>query len=259
MRFKVSHYSPDLTAIASPFPQVVHPHHRFNRMTKRQAWYAVAFLWLLVIGPRVPMLAFSHIKNGGNQTQCFFFTSYGEASRAILFLVGMHRILSVLEFFVPLAMLLFCSARIYCVLKRRKMDKAQDVRRAMRACIAIVVVFAVCFLPGSVTTLGLWVIGAQRPVDCASFYAFTQLTVVSFGLTFLNSALDPVIYCFSSSMFRHTLVGALPKALRCGGCCDRDGGDGDGDRDGGTSTGTQSTAQQELQPLPTKNAREMTE
>uniref|UniRef100_A0A8C5C1E3 Hydroxycarboxylic acid receptor 2-like n=1 Tax=Gadus morhua TaxID=8049 RepID=A0A8C5C1E3_GADMO len=238
--------------------KVVHPHHRFNRMTKRQAWYAVAFLWLLVIAPRVPMLAFSHIKGEGNQTQCFFFTSYGEASWAILVLVRMHRILSVLEFLVPLAMLLFCSARIFSVLKRRQMDKAQNVRRAMQACTAIVVVFAVCFLPGTVTTLGLWFIGAQRPIDCASFYAFTQLTVVSFGLTFLNSALDPIIYCFSSSMFRNALVGALPKALSGGGCCGGAGDRGEGAAVG-TSCETQSTAQQELQPLPTEKATEATE
>uniref|UniRef100_A0A667YC62 G-protein coupled receptors family 1 profile domain-containing protein n=1 Tax=Myripristis murdjan TaxID=586833 RepID=A0A667YC62_9TELE len=182
--------------------KVVHPHHRFNRMTKRQAGYVAAFLWLLVIGPRVPMLAYSHIKGSGNKTQCFFFTSYKEASRAIIILVGMHRILSVLEFFIPLALLLFCSGRISCILRRRQMGQAHKVRRAMRVCAVIVAVFVLCFLPGTLTTIGLWVIRSFRPWDCPSFYTFTQLTVVSFGLNFLNSALDPIIYCFSSSMFR---------------------------------------------------------
>ncbi|CAL8381308.1 unnamed protein product [Gadus morhua 'NCC'] len=222
--------------------KVVHPHHRFNRMTKRQAWYAAAFLWLLVIAPRVPMLAFSHIKGEGNQTQCFFFTSYGEASWAILVLVRMHRILSVLEFLVPLAMLLFCSARIFCVLKRRQIDTAESVR----ACAAIVVVFAVCFLPGTVTTLGLWVIGAQRPIDCASFYVFTQITAASLGLNFVKLVLDPAMYYFCIPMFQNALVSALPKALRGGGgCCGGagHGGEGDGEE---AAAGTQSTAQHEL-------------
>uniref|UniRef100_A0A667Z411 G-protein coupled receptors family 1 profile domain-containing protein n=1 Tax=Myripristis murdjan TaxID=586833 RepID=A0A667Z411_9TELE len=196
--------------------KVVHPHHRFNRMTKRQAGYVAAFLWLLVIGPRVPMLAYSHIKGSGNKTQCFFFTSYKEASRAIIILVGMHRILSVLEFFIPLALLLFCSGRISCILRRRQMGQAHKVRRAMRVCAVIVAVFVLCFLPGTLTTIGLWVIRSFRPWDCPSFYTFTQLTVVSFGLNFLNSALDPIIYCFSSSMFRKALCSSLPAALRCG-------------------------------------------
>ncbi|KAG7280088.1 hypothetical protein CRUP_018044 [Coryphaenoides rupestris] len=243
--------------------KVVHPHHRFNRMTKRQAGYVVAFLWLLVIAPRVPMLAFNHIKGGGNATQCFFFTSYNETSRVLLFLVAMHRVLSVLEFFVPMAMLLFCSARISCFLKRRQMDKAASVRRAMHACTAIVVVFAVCFLPGTVTTLGLWVIKAHRPDNCAAFYTFTQLTIVSFGLNFLNSALDPVIYCFSSTMFRKALVSTLPRALRSRCCGGAEGGAEDQvvgtAMVAGSTSGTQSTTQYELKSIGTKSVSEAVE
>ncbi|XP_029934317.1 hydroxycarboxylic acid receptor 2-like [Myripristis murdjan] len=229
--------------------KVVHPHHRFNRMTKRQAGYVAAFLWLLVIGPRVPMLAYSHIKGSGNKTQCFFFTSYKEASRAIIILVGMHRILSVLEFFIPLALLLFCSGRISCILRRRQMGQAHKVRRAMRVCAVIVAVFVLCFLPGTLTTIGLWVIRSFRPWDCPSFYTFTQLTVVSFGLNFLNSALDPIIYCFSSSMFRKALCSSLPAALRCG-----EGASGD--ETATSSSGTQSTTQQELKSMRTDRGSE---
>uniref|UniRef100_A0A3Q3AA59 Oxoeicosanoid receptor 1 n=1 Tax=Kryptolebias marmoratus TaxID=37003 RepID=A0A3Q3AA59_KRYMA len=187
--------------------KVVHPHHRFNQMTKRQAAVVSVFVWLLVISPRVPMLAYNHIKGRGDRTQCFFFTSYKEASRAIIILVGMHRILTVLEFIFPMAMLLFCSIRISSFLKQRQMGKPGKVRKAMRMCAAIVVVFIVCFLPTMVTTIGVWVIKSFRPWDCAAFYTFTQLTIVSLGLNFLNSALDPVVYVFSSSMFRKALLG----------------------------------------------------
>ncbi|XP_071390655.1 hydroxycarboxylic acid receptor 2-like [Centroberyx affinis] len=214
--------------------KVVHPHHRFNRMNKKQAGYVVAFLWLLVIGPRVPMLAYSHIKGSGNNTQCFFFTSYEEPPQAII-LVG---ILSVLEFFIPLAMLLFCSARISRILRRRQMDKSQKVRRAMRVCAVIVGVFAVCFLPVTLTTIGLCIIRSYRLVDCDLFETFAKLTIVSLGLNFLNSALDPVIYCFSSSMFRKALCSLLPAALRCGR------GTGDGEA-AASSSETQSMTQQE--------------
>lgn len=185
-------------------------------MTKRQAALVSVFVWLLVISPRVPMLAYSHIKGSGNRTQCFFFTSYKEASRAIIILVGMHRILTVLEFVIPLAMLTFCSVRISCFLKQRQMGKPEKIRKAMRVCTAIVVVFLVCFLPTTVTTIGVWVVRTYRPWDCSAFYTFTQLTIVSLGLNFLNSALDPIIYVFSSSMFRKALCSSLPPSLRCG-------------------------------------------
>ncbi|XP_070825348.1 hydroxycarboxylic acid receptor 2-like [Chaetodon trifascialis] len=195
-------------------------------------------VWLLVICPRVPMLAYNHIKGSGNSTQCFFFTSYKEASRAIIILVGMHRILTVLEF-IPLAMLLFCSIGISRFLKERQMGKTDKVRKGMRVCAAIVAVFMMCFLPTTVTTIGVWVIRSYRQWDCASFYTFTQLTIVSLGLNFLNSALDPIIYVFSSSMFRKALCSSLPRVLRCR----RDPGDSENTT---SSSGTQSTTQQEL-------------
>lgn len=222
--------------------KVVHPHHRFNRMRKRQAAYVSLFVWLLVISPRVPMLAYNHIKGSGNRTQCFFFTSYKEASRAIIILVAMHRILTVLEFIIPMAMLLFCSIRISSFLRERQMGKPDKVRKAMRVCTAIVAVFMVCFLPTTVTTIGLWVNRSYRPWDCATFYTFTQLTIVSLGLNFLNSALDPIVYVFSSSMFRKALCNSLPHFLRCG----QDAGDAEKTA---SSTESQSTTHQELKSI----------
>lgn len=122
------------------------------------------------------------------------------------------------------------------------MGKPDKVHKAMRVCIAIVAVFMVCFLPTTVTTIGVWIIRSYRPWDCTSFYRFTQLSIVSLGLNFLNSALDPIIYIFSSSMFRKALVGALPCALRCGQ---------DAEDNKTSSSGTQSTTQEEMKSMRT--------
>lgn len=188
------------------------------------------------------MLAYNHIKSSGNTTQCFFFTSYKEASQAIIILVGMHRILTVLEFIIPMAMLLFCSIRISWFLKKQQFGKPDKVRKAMRVCVAIVAVFTVCFLPTTVTTIGVWVIRSLRPWDCDSFYTFTQLTIVSLGLNFLNSALDPIIYVFSSSMFRKALFSSLPCIL----CCRQQAGVSENTA---SSSESQSTTQQELKSM----------
>ncbi|KAI9529486.1 hypothetical protein NQZ68_011195 [Dissostichus eleginoides] len=221
--------------------KVVHPHHRVNLMTRRQAAFVSLIVWFLVIGPRVPMLAFNHIKRRGHRSQCFFFTSYKEASRSILILLKMHRVLTVLEFFLPAAILLFCSVRIHSFLRGRQIGNPEKVRKAMRVCVAIVLVFTLCFLPTTLSTLGLWFITSFRPWDCASFYSFTQITIVSLGMNFLNSALDPVVYVFSSSTFRRALCGSLPRSLRCCG--------GEEEAQSSSSTGTQSTVQQELKTI----------
>ncbi|XP_057682594.1 hydroxycarboxylic acid receptor 2 [Corythoichthys intestinalis] len=216
--------------------KVVHPHHRFNRMTKHQAAGFSLVVWLLMSSPRIPLLAYNHIKGSGSKTQCFFFTSYKEASRGIIILVAMHRILTVLEFVIALVLLVFCSVRISLFLKKRQMGKPEKVRRAMRVCVAIVVIFLVCFLPTTITTLGIWLNRSLRPWDCNAFYMLTQLNIVSLGLNFLNSALDPIVYVFSSTMFRTALLAAIPRRLRC---CQVE----DSERSSSTS---QSTSQIEL-------------
>ncbi|XP_041830435.1 hydroxycarboxylic acid receptor 2-like [Melanotaenia boesemani] len=232
--------------------KVVHPHHHFNCMTKRQAAVVSVFVWLLVISPRVPLLAYSHIKGSSDKSQCFFFTSYKEASHGIIILVAMHRILTVLEFILPLALLLFCSIRISRFLKKRQMGKPEKVRKAMRMCTAIVAVFMVCFLPTTVTTIGVWVIRSYRPWDCTAFYTFTQLSIVSLGLNFLNSALDPIVYVFSSSMFRKALLAALPRWL----LCRRD--EGGNAASSSSSSGTKSTDEQELKSMKPDRSSEAT-
>ncbi|XP_049614661.1 oxoeicosanoid receptor 1-like isoform X2 [Syngnathus scovelli] len=94
------------------YAKVVHPLGRLTRLSKRQAGVLALLVWLLVSAPRLPMLAYDHVKRGRGAPQCFFFTSYQEASRGIMILVAMHHALTVLEFVVALALLLFCWVRI---------------------------------------------------------------------------------------------------------------------------------------------------
>ncbi|KAF3852968.1 hypothetical protein F7725_013656 [Dissostichus mawsoni] len=146
--------------------KVVHPHHRVNLMTRRQAAFVSLIVWFLVIGPR---------------------------------------------FFLPAAILLFCSVRIHSFLRGRQIGNPEKVCDAV--CVAIVLVFTLCFLPTTVSTLGLWFITSFRPWDCASFYSFTQITIVSLGISFLNSALDPVVYLNVTTMLNFTTappVGGCP-------------------------------------------------
>ncbi|KAM9703384.1 LOW QUALITY PROTEIN: uncharacterized protein ACNS7B_002114 [Menidia menidia] len=220
--------------------KVVHPH-----LPGR----AVVLLWLLVAAPRVPMLAFSHIKGRGERVQCFFFTAYGRGSRALRVLVGVHRALTVLlEFLAAAALLLFCSVRIAHALRRTRRVGRPHKARA-RVCAVIVAVFVVCFLPSTVTTLGVWLVRALRPRDCAAFYALTQLSIASLGLNFLSSALDPLVYVFSSSGFRRALMEAVPRCCRARGGQGGAGGGSEGGPAPSSSSGGPATSQQELETL----------
>ncbi|XP_033840193.1 hydroxycarboxylic acid receptor 3-like [Periophthalmus magnuspinnatus] len=244
-----------MTVVATyRYLKVVHPLSSLSRLSRLHAVIISAVVWTLVAAPRVPMLSLSHIKVLQNQTQCFFFTSYGETSALRLGLVSSHRIITVLEFVFPFSILVFCSIRISRFLKARgTVGDQKKVKRAMRVCVVIVGVFVLCFMPTSVTTAGIWIVQSQRPWNCTAFYTLTQLTIVSLGLNFLNSALDPLLYVFSSSNFRKALVQSLPQCLQRRTKPKPGPGPGPGPNQSQSETGstaaTQSTSQHELMSI----------
>lgn len=183
--------------------KVVHPHHRVNHLTMAQAVMLSGVTWVVVLGLRVPLLANPLLQREQklNTSLCRSFSSYSKPSPGIM----VHYAMYILEFFLPLLLLIFCSLRIIYILRHRRLDKKQQVKRAIQVVLVIVSVFTVCFLPGIATGLTALAIQKLRPNDCASYSMASQLFSMSIGFTYLNSTLDPIIYCFSSSTFRNTL------------------------------------------------------
>lgn len=198
-----------MTAVAvDRYFKVVHPHHHINHMTPRQAWKVAGGMWVLVIGLRTPLLATQLMKIGDDgRSLCRSFDSYNETPPGIM----LHNAVFVGEFILPLLLLIFCSARIACILRQRNMDRKLKVRRAIRTVMVIVLAFVICFGPGVLTGLLAVFYKKHRPTDCQGYQLMTQLFSLSIGFTYLNSALDPVIYCFSSSMFRNALKASVNK------------------------------------------------
>ncbi|XP_063048386.1 hydroxycarboxylic acid receptor 2 [Engraulis encrasicolus] len=194
-----------MTAVAvDRYFKVVHPHHCVNRMSPQQAWKVAVGMWAVVIGLRAPLLA-TQLMKVGKTSLCRSFDSYTKPPPAIV----LHNLVFALEFFLPLLLLIFCSARIACILRQRNLDRENKVRRAIRTVGIIVLVFLVCFGPGVFTgLLGIYY-SRYRKSDCKGYSLVTQLFSLSIGFTYLNSALDPIIYCFSSSMFRNALKGSI--------------------------------------------------
>ncbi|XP_041722641.1 hydroxycarboxylic acid receptor 2 [Coregonus clupeaformis] len=187
--------------------KVVHPHHRINHMTSTQAGWVAGVIWAVVISLRLPLLATDLLKQEGSMCLCRSFSSYTVIPPAI----QLHYMVFIWEFFLPLLLLLFCSARIFCILRQRQLDKEQKVRRAIRVVGLIVAVFVLCFFPGIATGMVSLYIKKFRPRDCVSYNMAGQLFSLSIGFTYLNSTLDPVIYCLSSSMFRNSLKSSINK------------------------------------------------
>ncbi|MBN3276924.1 HCAR2 protein, partial [Polyodon spathula] len=191
--------------------KIVHPYHRINHLSVKQAAAMSCGVWALTLTLTIPLLTSELLQDHNGTLLCRSFSSYNMIPTGILLLY----LLYIAEFFLPFSVLLFCTLRIIWVLKRRKMNKDRKIRNAIRVVVVITLMFAMCFGPGIVTGVTALLIKQLSPKDCESFRVAGEWFSVSIAFTYLNSVLDPLIYCFSSTMFRNT----LKKSINCLGLC----------------------------------------
>lgn len=110
--------------------------------------------------------------------------------------------LTVLEFALPLLVIVIFTARVACALTsgRSLMPQSWGRRaRAVRLLVAVLVVFAICFTPFHVREAVVYFrLGGSREQHVVAYH--TTVTLSS-----LNSCLDPVVYCFVPDNFRSAL------------------------------------------------------
>lgn len=104
-----------------------------------------------------------------------------------------------LEFFLPLALILFAITNIMLTTWRRGPDVQAGPRRAVRMLAVVVAIYAVCILCSII--FGKASIVAFRLHACCTLDICSQLSHGSLAFTYLNSALDPMLYCFSNPNF----------------------------------------------------------
>lgn len=109
-----------------------------------------------------------------------------------------HQALFMLEFFLPLALILFAIS-IGLTIKRRRLAGQPSPRRAVSVLAVVVAIYTTCFLPSVI--FGMASMVAFRLHACHTLNICTQLFHGCLAFTYFNSVLDPVLYCFSSPNF----------------------------------------------------------
>ncbi|KAI4873348.1 hypothetical protein NFI96_022032 [Prochilodus magdalenae] len=194
-----------MTAVAvDRYFKIVHPHHRVNYISVRKTSGIACFIWIAVISLRLPLLTNDLLTKEDNVSLCRSFNSYKEPSLGI----QLHYMVYIGEFFLPLVLIVFCSVRITCILYHSQIDR-RKAKRAIRSVLVIIGVFITCFLPGIATGLSVLHLQKLGTEYCKAYILTSQLFSLSIGFTYLNSVLDPLIYCFSSSMFSNELKRVL--------------------------------------------------
>lgn len=190
-----------LMAIAvDRYMRVVHPHHPVNFLSVGKATVGALGMWLVTISADAPIFALRH----ENASYCESFNTDVDPRHKLTW----HEFIFLSSFFVPLLVILYCTVHMVVQLRRRQLAHNAKIRKVLYF-VSVVVIFFVCFLPSNVTLLMIWIRSKKSSSSSSSTQvcpASEELAVafyVSITLTYLNSALDPVVYYFSSPVFKN--------------------------------------------------------
>ncbi|XP_049722639.1 hydroxycarboxylic acid receptor 2-like [Elephas maximus indicus] len=197
-----------LTVVAvDRYFRVVHPHHAVNKISKQTAAIISCLLWGVTIGLTCHLLNKDWLTENNGAFLC--------SSFSICKSFGWHDAMFLLEFFLPLGIVLYCSARIVWSLRQRKMDKHVNIKRAIRFILVVALVFVICFLPSVAVRISifrlLYTVGIE---DCSSYRSVDLAFFLTLSFTYMNSMLDPLVYYFSSPSFPNFFSSMINRCLR---------------------------------------------
>ncbi|MBN3320268.1 HCAR2 protein, partial [Atractosteus spatula] len=182
--------------------KVVHPRHRFHVTTLAGAVKVACLLWVLTILMSIHLtlakLVDINPQQEKNFTLCRSYSSYRNPTPGMIW----HGVLFFMEFLVAFSLIIFCTFSILWQLRRIKMDSQAKVKHIQKLVILIMIMFAICFMPSIVAAVVALLVKILYRDDCDKFNIFGRVFHGSLAFTYMNSVLDPVLYCFSSPSFR---------------------------------------------------------
>uniref|UniRef100_A0A8C5LPD2 G-protein coupled receptors family 1 profile domain-containing protein n=1 Tax=Leptobrachium leishanense TaxID=445787 RepID=A0A8C5LPD2_9ANUR len=179
---------------------IVHPHHRINMMQIIPCGAVVTLvLWLFTFSCTAHILTTSHLIFGEiNQTLCESSNWNWIINATFIWQCGFF----VVEFLIPLGVILFCTSCMVKHLKRCK-DKQGKIQKTINSVICVATVFLLCFFPSTVSTV---LMAVSKTLNLCELFNFSSLVfTISLTLTYLNSVLNPLVIYMSSPVFQSIL------------------------------------------------------
>uniref|UniRef100_A0A8C6SJU5 G-protein coupled receptors family 1 profile domain-containing protein n=1 Tax=Neogobius melanostomus TaxID=47308 RepID=A0A8C6SJU5_9GOBI len=198
-----------LMAIAlDRYMRVVHPHHPVNFVSPSKAMCGASVLWLLAVSMSVQVFTLNH----NNTTLC---ESFKVENKEMSLNFTWHKFAFLFSFYVPLAVILYCTVSITSHLKGRQIAQHAKIKKALVFIVVVVILFIICFLPSNITQVIIWfetnraIQTLPRTEVCPALEHLTIAFYITVSLTYLNSVLDPVVYYFSSPAIKNIFRRAL--------------------------------------------------
>ncbi|KAL3875927.1 hypothetical protein ACJMK2_033831 [Sinanodonta woodiana] len=182
------------------------------KMTKQQACMVITLIWMLSVLIPLPTAITSRVHRYVNASSAPEFCEeiWENTSAKSIY----NSILLLLQYFIPLLILMFTYGRISIVLwiKRtpgeavgtRDQRMARSKRKIIKMMITVVIIYAICWLP-------LHVINIAGDIN-NSFYNTEGMNImwmVFHWLAMSNSMYNPIIYCWMNAKFRNGFLSVM--------------------------------------------------
>ncbi|XP_078522271.1 hydroxycarboxylic acid receptor 2-like [Lissotriton helveticus] len=197
-----------LTAVAvDRYLRIVHPFHRLNRVSVRDAVLVSCILWVIIAAMTVYLLAEPHLFQFQNSTQCESFNICPASFSTAIW----HDAYYITQFLVPLGIISYCTVCITLQLMGSTIDRDGRILKAVRCVLAITIVFTICYFPSNITRISILIRKFQRIGGCEDFKNFSLAFYTSVCFTYFYSMLNPVVYYFSNPNFKGLFKGLWQK------------------------------------------------
>ncbi|XP_056408321.1 hydroxycarboxylic acid receptor 3-like [Hyla sarda] len=186
--------------------KVVHPHHIVNSISIWNAIFATCSVWFVAISVTVFILTKDH--TGGS----IFRNAYCDSFIVCPADSYWHDLLYIIEFFLPLCIVLFCSYSIIWSLRQRNMDKDLKIKRAVKCIILVGVVFFICFLPSVSSRIEIIRL-QESPLhsNCSIYRSVETAFFITMCFTYMNSMCNPLFYYLSNPSLRNYYLTIIKK------------------------------------------------
>ncbi|XP_028681037.1 hydroxycarboxylic acid receptor 3-like [Erpetoichthys calabaricus] len=203
-----------LTAVAlDRYFKVVHPYSQLSAPSVAKTICTSCILWLMATSMTAYLLVKPKLFQK-NDTEAVIHCESFAISLSFDSHGLWHWSLFLLEIFLPFCIVLYCTCHFVRKLQKRELNKQGRIQKAIRLTIVVIIVFLLCFLPSSLTSIVIWIKRASYHKECQSFKVWDNTFYITMSLTYMSCVMDPVIYCFSSTTFQELYFFKLWKTFK---------------------------------------------
>lgn len=184
------------------FFRILRPHHAVCRLSVRQGIMTVSAVWVGILLIRLPPALTPVLHTNATKITCDASLLWTSTSLGLRIYNSIH----LTEVLIAFVLVVFCFVRVFSHARERQLKAHRRVNRAVRLLLFIVIMFVFCFLPTGISGILL------QGFPCSEYL---QLSLhFSLAISYMNSALDPVIYCHTNAWFRDTLKAKSNSAVQ---------------------------------------------